>query len=65
MVSHHSAELGGQRQFGSGDIMVLVCHVILQDNVTKESCNFMDESPLRSVTILLSLIWIGTVVLKI
>ena len=38
---------GGQREFSSGDIMALVCHVILQDHVTKESNNVMGWSRSR------------------
>ena len=30
------AKFGDHRHYGSGDIMVLVCHVILQDHVTME-----------------------------
>ena len=29
---------------GNGEIMVLVCHMILQDHVTKESRNYMGGS---------------------
>ena len=32
---HHSNKLGGHRRCGSGDIMVLIYHVILQDHVIK------------------------------
>ena len=35
-VSHHPTEFCGFRHCGSGDIMVLVCHVILEDHVIKE-----------------------------
>ena len=34
MISHQSFRFGGHRQSGSGNIMVLVCHVILEDHVT-------------------------------
>ena len=33
------------RHCGSEDIMVLVCHVISQDHVTKRLGNFMSRSP--------------------
>ena len=36
MVSHHPAKFGGHGHFDSGNITVLVCHVILQGNVIKE-----------------------------
>ena len=32
---NYPAKFGGHRQCGSGDIMVLVCHVISQDHVIK------------------------------
>ena len=32
---HHSAMFGGHRHCGSGEIMVLVFHVILQEYVIK------------------------------
>ena len=34
-VSHHPAKFGDYRHCGSGDRMVLVCHVISQELVTK------------------------------
>ena len=36
MVNHHSAKFSGFRHCGSKDIMVLFCHVILQDHATEE-----------------------------
>ena len=57
-VGHHPAK------FGSKDIMVLVCHVISQDYVTKGSSNWVGV-PLRQVAILLSLVVIGSLVLEI
>ena len=44
MVSHTPAKLGGHRHRDSGDIMVLVCHVILQNLAIKGFCNFMGSS---------------------
>ena len=40
-----SSQLCGHRRCSSGDIMTLVCHVILEDNVINKSCDFMVESP--------------------
>ena len=57
--------LGGHRHYGSGDMMVLVYHLILQDHVIKGSCDFMGKSLSRYVTILPSLVAIGTEVMKI
>ena len=34
-VSHHPAKFGGHWYCGSGDIKILVCHVILQDHMKK------------------------------
>ena len=34
-VSHHPTEFCGFRHCGSGDILVLVCHVVLKDHVIK------------------------------
>ena len=44
-VSYHPVKFGGLSHSGSGFIMNLVCHVILQDHMIKESCDFMGGSP--------------------
>ena len=44
-VSHHSPEIGGQCHCGSGNIIVLVCHVISQDQMIIGPCDFMNRSP--------------------
>ena len=44
-MSHHPAKFDVHRHCGSEDIMALVCHMILQNHVTKGSCDFMDKSP--------------------
>ena len=36
MISHNPAKFSGNRHRGSGDIIVLICNIILQDNVIKE-----------------------------
>ena len=46
-VSHHSANIGGDRHCDSEDIMVLVCHVISQGYSTKASFDFIDKSASR------------------
>ena len=33
MISHHPVMFSGHRHCGSGDIMGVVCHVILQDHI--------------------------------
>ena len=38
-VSYHLATFGGYRRCGSGDIMILVCHMILLDHVLTRSRN--------------------------
>ena len=40
-MSNHYLKFGGHRHCSSEDIMVLICHVILQEHVIKASCNFM------------------------
>ena len=45
--------------------MTLVCHVILQDHVTKRSSDFMKGALHSKVTILPSLVVMGTVVVDI
>ena len=77
-VSHHPVQFGRHkhcgsikirlvkvRHPGSGDIMVLVCHVILQWRVMEGSCDFMRRSSSKEVTILSDLVAIGTLVVEI
>ena len=45
MVTYHPAKFGGHSSSDSGVIGNLVCHVILQDNLVKGSCDFMGGSP--------------------
>ena len=56
---------GGDRHFGSEDIVVLVSLVILEDHVIKGSRDFMCKSPPTKVTIQLSLVALETTVLEI
>ena len=37
----------GQKHCGSGDIMILGCHMISQDHVIKGLCYFMGRNPGR------------------
>ena len=46
-VNHHPVKFGCHRHCSSGDMMVLVCRVIQQDQVTKGSSNFMGRTRLR------------------
>ena len=46
-VGYHPPRFGGLKPSDSGDIAVLVCHVISQDHVIKESCDFIGRSPSR------------------
>ena len=57
--------VGDHRHCGSGNIMVLVCNIIFEDHVTKESRNSLSWNPSRYVAILLSLLAIGIVVVKV
>ena len=45
-------------------MLVLVCHVILQDHVIKQSCDFLGRSPSKPVTILQNLVAIATLVVE-
>ena len=40
-VSHHPTKFGGHRHYGSGQVMVLVSFMILQDHLIKELHDFM------------------------
>ena len=44
-VKSPPCQFEGQRHCNSGDIMVLVCHMILQDYITKGSCDYIVKSP--------------------
>ena len=48
MVSHHPAKCSGHRHCGcgSGDIIVLLCKMILQKHLVKELCDFLGGSPM-------------------
>ena len=43
-VSYHPAKFIDHQHCGSGDTMVLVCNMILQDNLTEKSSNYGSES---------------------
>ena len=51
-LSYHSAKFYSHRDCGSGDLMVLVCHMISLNHGIKESCDFMGRSSSRRVIIL-------------
>ena len=46
-VSHHPAKFGCHRHSGSGDIMVFVCHVTLQEHAIRALDDFVVRSPSR------------------
>ena len=46
-VSHDATKFGGHRYCHIGDIMLLVCHVILQDHMIEGLSNFMGKTPSR------------------
>ena len=50
MVSHTPVKLGGHVDRVSGDIMVLVCRMILQDLLIKGSYDFMGGTSLWQAT---------------
>ena len=43
MLSYHPAKIVDHKHCGSRDIIVLICHVILQDQLIKASCDFMGD----------------------
>ena len=63
-VRYHPAKFGGYRHSDSADVMVLFYHVISQEHVIKASCDFTCKSPSRQVTIVPSLVTVGTVVVE-
>lgn len=64
-VRQHLAQFSGHRHHDSKDILVLICHMILQQHTIKSPCKFMDRSPSRYVTISPSLVAISNMVVKI
>ena len=56
---------GGHRRSGSGDLMISVCHVALEDHVIKALNEFMIRSPSRIVTIVPSLMATGIEVVEV
>ena len=54
-MTHHLTEFHGHRPCGSSDTMYLICNVTLQDQLIKESCDFVKGSSSLFVTILPSL----------
>ena len=56
-VSHHANRFGGHRHFGSGDLIVLAYHVILQDYVIKGLYDFMVRSQSRQLTTYWKVSW--------
>ena len=63
-MGHHSAKFGDHIHCGSGNIMFLIFHVILQDQVTQEPYDLTGYSPSRLVTTLSSLVAMGTVAVE-
>ena len=54
------AKFGGHRPCCIEDVMILGCNVISQDHMNDGSCSFMGRSPSRQVTVLPSLVAIGS-----
>ena len=59
------SSVGDCRHCGSGDILVLVCHVISQDSRIKGLCDFVERIPSWKVTTLPRLVAIATAVVEI
>ena len=64
VLSFTPTQFGDHKHCGSGDIMVLVSRVSLQEHMTKGLSN-MGRGPSRLVTILPSLVVIGILILEI
>ena len=43
-LNYHPTQSGGHKHSGSGDTIVFVCHVTLEDHVIKASHDFMGRS---------------------
>ena len=46
-MSYHPAKFGDHKLPGGRDLMIFVCHVILQDHVIRALCDFMVRNPSR------------------
>ena len=46
-MSHDPTSFGGLKHYVQGDIMVLVCQVVLLDHVIKGSCDFVSRSSVK------------------
>lgn len=44
-VSPHPEDFSGQNHCANGGIIVLVSHAILQDQLVKRLCNYMEITP--------------------
>ena len=64
-VNNNLTKYGRNKHCFVGDIMVLVCHVTLQDKVIKALYGFMVRSPSRYLTILPGLLGIATEIVEI
>ena len=64
MVSFHLSKFDGHKFYGSVDMMILVCYKILEDTSSKSYVT-MTRSSSYLVTILPTLVAIGTVVVNI
>ena len=60
-TSHHPTKFGSHRFCGNGDIMILVCHSIWQDQVIKRLSDFIGKSSSR----LPSLVGIATMEMEL
>ena len=64
-VNNNLTKYGGNKHCFVRDIMVLVCHVALQDKVIKVLYGFMVRSPSRYLTILPRLLAIATEIVEV
>ena len=64
-ICHHLSKFGDNARYGSGDIIVLTYHVIPQDHEMQGLCDFIGRNLSGQVTVLPSLVAIGTLVVEI
>ena len=64
-LNHDPTKFGGHRHCSSGEIIVLVCHVILQGDVIKVSFDFIGRDHQSELTPPPRLVTIATLVVEL
>ena len=65
ILSHHCVNFNAYRSCGSGDIMILFCHMASRDHLIKGTCDYGKGSPLTEATTVPSLMLIGLVEVEV